>query len=130
MQRISGGLAVPKLIIDVFTGKTTGTGADIGKITCTLTYFPKSIDDIVVTQITSAVDEFYEGEVTGLTGKIIEITVKRIKFQRVNSIDTANSGGAGADPHTHNIVTNSYACFGSKVDSQLLDAVRVSYNVG
>ena len=102
MQRISDGLAVPRQMIDTFTGKTSNV---LALVQCVLTYTPKSMDDILV-------PDGFESTLFGrrvykkdtLTGNILSLLVKKYKYSKADSpVVVGNSGGAGADPHSHNL---------------------------
>ena len=100
MQRISDGLAVPKDMLDTFTRKTSN-GA--GVITCELTYTPQSIGHIDITSNRIGLEQRVYVP-TVLTGRSLEMTVYQHKYSKVvNVTGTANSGGSGADPHSHAI---------------------------
>ena len=131
MQRVSGGLAVPKQMLDIFTGKTTGVGANIGLVECDLTYLPKGIDNVfVATIITMAPGNIAHPELISLVGKQLTIKVSEYWYAKANTpIDGANSGGAGADPHDHTLNFTATECEALPVSGRNVEAIRVSYNV-
>lgn len=102
MQRISDGLPVPKLMMDVFTGKITNP---FGRITLDLTYTPKSINDIILgngAPLTLNKLRYYIKET--LAGKTLIIrTYSKTYIEAFGYSDPSSSGSGGADPHNHNI---------------------------
>lgn len=126
MQRYSDGLAVPKLKMDVFTGKTTGV---FGHVTCELTYTPKSIHHISIpgTWGTTNWRNFYP---FSLVGKTLDIYVGKGQYYKADTpTGTVDSGGAGADPHSHAISHAQEDVFNAHASNELQGAICVHYVV-
>lgn len=130
MQRYSDGLAVPKMMMDTFVGKTTGTGADVGKVWCELTYLPKNLDHIIVPPIVSVSGLLVESVLLTLSGKTLEMwLVKHVYDKADTPTGIANSGGAGADPHSHAISHTQTDVLPLVLDNEALNTIRVHYTV-
>jgi len=104
MQRYSGGLEAPRDMVDVFTGKTTHAGS--GDVSCELTYTPIDVDHIVIPPVVT--DSTYRFlKIVTLVGNTLTLHVDKLKYYRASAATvSSNSGGAGADPHAHTIVSN------------------------
>ena len=127
MQRVSDGLAVPKLMLEHFTGKTTDAS---GYITCELKYTPTSKEDVIVESIRDApIGDMHFAKATGLTGKTLTVYVLAAEYNRADTIGNANSGGAGADPHTHALNSSTQAVMYNAYVSSGLGPVTISYKV-
>lgn len=100
MQRYSDGLAVPKDMMDVFSGETSDGS---GNLALDLTYLPKSINDIIVPDgfdVSQGRRRVYMK--TGLAGKVLTVKAIGMQYRKPTTpIDAANSGRVGADPHAH-----------------------------
>lgn len=130
MQRISDGLAVPKQKMDVFSGKTTGVGADAGKVTLDLTYVPKDISHIIIPPIFDDAGLLVVGSPYSLTGKTLVIKVYGGKYYKTDTPTAgSNSGGAGADPHTHDLTFTRNFVEWLLWSNTALAAIRVDYTV-
>lgn len=134
MQRYSQGLAVPKQMLDSFAaGKTTGTGANVGEVTCELTYTPKSVNHVMPVQMQTPPvfgSDIVFGLPYTLTGKTLVLQVYQVEYYKANfNTSSENSGGAGADPHTHGITHTLTRCGSSLMDTVDLEAFNVQYTV-
>lgn len=128
MHRVSDGLAVPRNVIESFSGKTTSAA---GVIYCDLKYTPKSINHIIVTFPGHVVGlETYRAQVMGLTGRQVMILISRYRYEKADSpTGGANSGGAGADPHAHGLsFTVTYVAY-QGVDTELMPTIPVMYEI-
>lgn len=126
MQRYSGGLKVPNHATDKFTGETS-TAA--GEVTVTLTHPPKSKETVVVAQGFSGTSpRFYR--IKTLTGNVLTVEVKKLSYLRANTpTDTGNSGGAGADPHSHVIGFTSLECASNYCPNEAQGTITVVYPI-
>ena len=130
MQRYSDGLAVPKLMIDTFPGKTTGTGADAGKVWCELTYTPKDTDHIIVPPIISVGGLCVSAEFFAISGKTLEMWIFKDTYDKADTpTQSVNSGAAGGDPHNHAITYTQTDVCPLLLDNQALNTIRVHYTV-
>jgi len=128
MNRYSQGLKVPLIQVDSFTGKSAD-GA--GNITLNLTHTPISIDDVSVTvgenNVGSAIRFYLK---VSLTGKALVIHVIALTYGKANTpISADNSGGAGADPHTHTLAYTVTACANYSVAIEAQNTITVVYAV-
>lgn len=134
MQRVSGGLTVPKHQMDVFTGKTTGTGANAGEVTCELTYTPKGINHFIIPPIKSAAG-LMQGDVQSITGKTLLLKVYYYAYGKTDS-PTSNATGAcdgsgGAASHGgHTLTYTADFCLSYPLDNIALGTIRANYTVG
>lgn len=92
-----GGVAVPRVWIDHFTGNSDGSGyCDL-----TLTFTPVSVDECIPVLTNSGIRYL---QTISLTGKTLRVAVVRGTYYRsATATSWQNSGGAGADPHAHSI---------------------------
>jgi len=127
MQRVSDGLAVPKLMLDTFDLFTTDA---VGEITCNLTYTPKSLHHIIIPPIWIGANVFVRGMPQSLTGKALTVRCYQDKYYKSDVVSGAsNSGNAGADAHTHPIGLTLSELDGVLYTNKVLDVVRVNYTV-
>ena len=100
MQRYSGGLAVPKNMVETFSGKTSD---NFGVVVCGLQYTPMSLDHVVVSDgedvASSSLRKYKKISIVGCT---LEFYVKKLEYLEASVITGGSAGGGtGADPHTH-----------------------------
>lgn len=127
MQRYAQGLEVPKQQIDYFDGKTSSA---IGEIVLDLTYVPKALKKIIVGVGTglAGVPRFYNKN--AVTGKQLQIFAGKLTYMKPASpIGNANSGGAGADPHSHTLTLNTDDADHATANNELQGTITVSYEV-
>lgn len=128
MQRYSDGLKVPNLMMDVFTGKVSDGAGDIS---CALRYTPKDINHIIIPPVKDALDRMLTLLPHALVGKTLTVRTYQDVYEKVDTpTGTGNSGGAGADPHSHTISTTWANVTSSTATARTLGAVQVHYTVG
>jgi|LGVF01.2.fsa_nt_gb hypothetical protein len=128
MQRYSQGIKVPNQQTDYFTGETT-SGA--GYITLNLTYAPRTANKIKMPLGTGpgGVPRIYY--VFSLTGKTLVIFATKLTYMEpALTVSSENSGGAGADPHDHNVTLNTADANHTSANNELQGTIVVSYPVG
>lgn len=127
MQRVSGGLAVPKDVLDIFTGKTT----TMGNVTCVLKYTPKSLNDIVVDWVyVVATGKWRIAQAVALAGKTVEVATEKFGYYKTDTPSGgANSGGAGADPHGHALTYTQEEVINGSPGNEALGPIRIHYTV-
>ena len=128
MQRISDGLAVPKHMTEVFSGKTTDAN---GLFTCDLKYVPQSVQHVLISQRNSDIvqsQRFYAPRT--VAGNVLTVFVRKLTYmESANATGGANSGGAGADPHTHTITKTSISVATPECQLEAQAPVTVHYQV-
>jgi len=129
MQRISGGLKVPKLMMDMFRGESSNAA---GNVTLELTYVPKSVYDIIIPLAwSSTLLTYVIVDPASLAGKTLTAVVYKHMYHKADTPTGAqNSGGAGADPHSHALAYTSTIVATEIALSVALGTVRVHYEVG
>lgn len=133
MQRVSDGLEVPKLMLDVFTGKVTGTGADTGKVVCDLTYQPKSIDHIITPIARDTGEYLVLADVYALSGKELTLKICAYSYYKLTALEVATSACDGSglwQSHGgHNFVNTLTYVHMTSLSACPLGTIRVHYTV-
>jgi len=130
MQRVSDGLAVPKMKQDIFSGLTT---SGFGKVDCELTYTPKSIDEIFPSMVEDVDDSFMQiVQVVSLVGNVVRLAIRQLNYLGVspNFTGDASTGNSGAaEPHNHTITTVACDVSQGYLRNRALYPLRVMYTV-
>ena len=128
MTTYHDGIAVPKTHVDYFTGIELDTD---GEATVTLTYTPKSLNQILI-----AITNIRMMRVVrplSLSGKSLTLQVKDLAYYKANSptgTTDAAGGGATAEPHSHSITHSLAAITTVKTPTLLTDYdFAISYQV-
>lgn len=133
MQRISDGLEVPRQMLDKFTGKSCGSGVNLGEVECELTYLPKSINHILVPTVRATSGYIMNTVVQSLAGNVVTLLVLMNTYYKTTSLGNAaaacnGSGGAGSHG-THGIGLTYKSCGFGAIGGLALDVIRIQYTV-
>lgn len=98
------GLEVPVTSTEYFADTLDANG----QMDCALKYVPRSVNELTVSIRSLSQLQFYSAS---LSGKTVTVTIKRPQYDKPNTpIGTENSGGAGADPHSHALAYTATNC--------------------
>jgi len=128
MQRYSGGTKVPRMQIESFINKLTGGGT--GEVVVSLKYTPKSLGHIAASLPYVAANSNHVVQVTSLSGKDVTLTFFEYKYYHAAATVAVNSGGAGADPHSHDVTLVEDDIYSEVLDGFTVPAFGIVYEIG
>lgn len=129
MQRYSGGLEVPRQMLDVFSGETS---SGVGFLYLTLSYTPQSLDHVIVPSgYESTVSHRRGYQKLGLVGNVLTVVVLAYKYWKADTptgTETVTDTG-GAAPHGHTISHTAFDVIESIQSNEAQDDIVVQYQV-
>jgi len=124
MDRYSNGVLVPKHQTDKFTGFSSDGASEI---TVTLTYVPRSMNDIIMQLGWNGTFTPLYITVASLSGRNLKIRVRRARYDKATHTQNATSGRSGADPHYHNMYYEQIDMHFSHYANQAMPPIAVIY---
>lgn len=127
MQRVSGGVVVPKLMMEVFTGKTTSFD---GLIACYLKYIPKDVNHIVPSLLFHYLTKTFYLKVVSINGNDLTLQINKYQYDRAQgTTGSTATGGDNSGGHTHQVTHNTPDVTCANPQMVSLPAVTIIYEV-